>query len=161
MFGKKEEEIKITTLIGEGSTLGGNFSAMGSARIDGRVDGNVTVEGTLIVGATGSIYGNVKADAVIIGGDVEGNVIAPTKAELTGTGRVQGDISTAVIVIDENAVFQGKCNMNQSESDEKQQAMAVKAVNASKKSAKAALEEALREVHEAEKREAEMLDDEN
>lgn len=150
---KKETEVKISTLIGSGARMDGDFTASGSARIDGCVDGNVTVEGLLIVGACGAISGNVTADAVLIGGEVLGNVEAAKKTELTGTAKVLGDITTAVIVIDEHAVFQGKCNMNQPVPDRKLKAKATKAAKASKRSAKAALVEALREVQEAEDRE--------
>ena len=155
MFGKKEEEIKLTTLIGEGARLGGDFYALGSARIDGFIGGNVSVEGTLIVGVSGKISGDVTADAVIIGGEVEGNIIAPKKAELTNTAKVMGDIRTAVIVIDEHAVFQGKCSMDPAEPDKKAAALAEKAANASKSSAKAALDEALKEAAPAPKVEGE------
>lgn len=150
MLGKKDTEIRISTLIGCGARLDGDFYVPGSVRIDGCVDGNVTVDGTLIVGATGAITGNITAEAVIVGGEVLGDVEASRKAELTGTAKVLGDITTDVIVIDENAIFQGKCNMNQTVPDKKVKA---KAVKASKKSAKAALAEALREVQEAEARE--------
>lgn len=119
MFWKKEQEVKITTLIGEGAELDGGFRAPGSARVDGHVNGSVSVTGTLIVGTTGRINGDVTADAVLIGGEVSGNIKAPQKAELTGTAKVIGDIATAVIVVDENAVFQGKCDMNRAEADEK------------------------------------------
>ncbi|MBR1853448.1 MAG: polymer-forming cytoskeletal protein [Lachnospiraceae bacterium] len=146
MFGKKEEEIKLTTLIGEGAKLDGDFSALGSARIDGIIGGDVEVEGTLILGVSGKINGNVKADAAIIGGEVQGNIVAPKKAELTNTAKVMGDIQTAVIVIDEHAVFQGKCSMEQGEPDDKTQALAEKSANASKKSAQNALDEAMKEV---------------
>lgn len=153
MLAKKDNEIKISTLIGQGAELNGDFSVPGSARIDGSVEGNVTVEGTLIVGTTGAISGNVTAESVIIGGEVHGDVETTQKAELTGTAKVLGDITTAVIVIDEHAVFQGKCNMNQPVPDKKVKAKAAKAAKASKKSAKDALAEALREVQEAEDRE--------
>lgn len=153
MLGKKSNEIKISSLIGSSATLEGDFSVPGSVRIDGCVNGNVTVGGTLIVGSTGTISGNVSAEAVIIGGEIVGDVEAPQKAELTGTAKVLGDITTAVIVIDENAVFQGKCNMNQQVPDKKAKAKTAQAVKASKRSAKAALAEALREVQEAEDRE--------
>ncbi len=145
MFGKKEEEIKLTTLIGEGAEVEGNFSALGSARIDGHIGGNVSVEGTLIVGVSGRISGDVNADAVIVGGEVAGNIIAPKKAELTNTAKVLGDIQTAVIVIDEHAVFQGKCSMDPAEPDKKAAALAEKAANASKNSAKAAMDEVLKD----------------
>lgn len=158
MLGKKDTEIRISTLIGCGARLDGDFSTPGSARIDGCVDGNVTVDGTLIVGTTGAVSGNVTAEAVIIGGEVLGDVETVRKAELTGTARVLGDITTAVLVIDENAIFQGKCNMNQPVPDKRAKAKTSKAVKASKKSAKVALAEALREVQEAENRESRESD---
>ena len=154
MMGKKETEINITTLVGKGTQIDGDFTSPGSVRIDGDIDGSVTVGGTLILGAGGSITGNVTAASVMIGGEVLGDITVQQKVELTGTAKVLGNIETAVIVIDENAIFQGKCDMNQPVSDRKAKARAAKAVKASKKSAKAALAEALREVKEAESNES-------
>lgn len=144
---KRKTEIKLTTIIGEGAVCNGDFSAQNSARIDGCVKGNVTVTGTLIVGATGVIEGSVDAQAVTIGGEVLGDVTAPDKAELIATARVIGDITTATIVIDEKAIFQGRCNMNQDVPAKKAKST-TKAVRAGRKSAKAAIVEALREVEE-------------
>lgn len=153
-MGNKEKQVQISTLIGKGSELAGDFSVEGSARIDGKVNGNVTVTGVLIVGSTGSVSGNVAAKAVVIGGEVLGDVNAPEKTELTATAKVLGDITTAVIVIDEKAIFQGKCDMNQVAPDKKAKSRAAKAARAGRKSAKAAIAEALKEVEEEAKREA-------
>lgn len=153
-MGNKEKQVQISTLIGKGSELAGDFSVEGSARIDGKVNGNVTVTGVLIVGSTGSVSGNVAAKAVVIGGEVLGDVNAPEKTELTATAKVLGDITTAVIVIDEKAIFQGKCDMNQVTPDKKAKSRAAKAARAGRKSAKAAIAEALKEVEEEAKREA-------
>lgn len=157
-MGKKGAEVSISTIIGRGAELQGDFNAKGSARIDGKIDGNVTVEGNLLVGAGASILGNVSAKAVLIGGEVTGNISAPEKAELTATARVFGDIATAVIVIDERAVFQGKCDMNQAVPGRKTKADTKKAVRAGRRSAKAAIAEALKEVAEEEKREAQKME---
>lgn len=144
----RKKEIKITTLLGQGSEFVGDITAQGSIRVDAKVTGNITATGTLIVGATGAIDGNIEADAVLIGGEVFGNIVATEKAELTATAKVLGDITTKVIVIDEKAVFQGKCDMNQ-EMPERRGKVSAKAVRAGKKSAKAALAEALKEVEAA------------
>jgi len=160
----KEKQVQISTLIGKGSELEGDFSVQGSARIDGKVNGNVTVTGTLIVGSKGSISGNVSAKAVVIGGEVLGDINAPEKTELTATAKVLGDIATQIIVIDENAVFQGKCDMNQAAPDKKAKSRVAKATRAGKKTAKAAIAEALKEVEEAANREEEVaaqLNEEN
>ena len=149
MLGKKNADTKMSTLIGAGAELTGDFTLDGSARIDGKIGGNVTVTGNLILGATG----DVQAASVLIGGEVTGNITAPEKAELTASAKVLGDIATKVIVIDEHAVFQGKIDMNQTVPDRKGKARTAKAVRAGRKSAKAAIAEALKEVEEEEKRE--------
>lgn len=145
---KKNKELIITTLIGKDAECNGDFVAKGSARVDGCINGNVTVTGTLIVGVTGSINGDISAQATIIGGEVIGNVTASERTELTQTARLIGDINTEIIVIDEKAIFQGGCNMNQ-ETGGKRPKPAAKALRAGKKTAKEAIAEALKEVEEA------------
>ena len=86
MFGKKESaNIRINTMLGAGSEFAGGFTAEGSARVDGIVNGDVKITGTLILGSGGKINGSVTAEAAIIGGEVLGNVVAPKKADLTAT----------------------------------------------------------------------------
>lgn len=144
----KSKEVKITTIIGRGAECNGNFSAEGSVRIDGIVNGDVTVTGALIVGSTGAINGDVSAQSAMVGGEIVGNVTVADKTELTGTAKVFGNIATTLIVIDENAIFQGSCNMGQAASEMRKRP-AGKEIREGKRSAKAAIEEALREVEAA------------
>jgi len=146
MLSKKNSEVKITTLLGAGSEVKGDFNSDGSVRIDGTVNGNVTVAGTLIVGAGGSINGNISANSVMIGGEILGDITTKEKTELTSTAKVFGNILTNVLVIDENAIFQGGCDMGQSASGGTGKLANARAVRAGKRSAKAAIEEALRDV---------------
>lgn len=152
MLGKKNSEVRITTLLGADAEVKGDFNAAGSVRIDGTINGNVTISGTLIVGAGGSINGNISAYSVMVGGEVTGDIMTKEKTELASTARVFGNISTNVIVIDENAIFQGRCDMRQENSTGAKTANA-RAVRAGKRSARDAIEEALREVKEGELRE--------
>lgn len=147
MIGKKE--IRITTIIGKDAEANGDFSSGGSVRIDGTINGDVIVAETIILGATGVINGDIEAKVAIIGGEIIGSINAPEKTELTSTAKVLGDITTKTIVIDENAIFQGSCNMNQ-ENPGKRTKPSAKAVRAGKKSAKEAIEEALKEVENGE-----------
>lgn len=146
MSGKKDNAV-ITTILGKGCVVNGDFTVKQSARIDGEILGDVYVTGTLIMGTGARIDGNIEADEAIIGGDVVGNIQAQSKVELTVTAKVIGDITTNVIVIDENAIFQGRCNMNQDAPQRKNPAVK-KAIKEGRRSAKAALQEALREVQE-------------
>jgi len=73
----KNQKLNITTLIGKGAVMEGDFAAPGCVRIDGRINGNVNVEGTVVIGTCGEIRGNVKCSGLIVGGDIEDNIIAP------------------------------------------------------------------------------------
>ncbi len=108
----KKIEKNITTIIGKDAVCDGGITAPGSVRIDGVVKGSVKVTGALVAGPDSVIEGDVEAASVLIGGVVNGNITAPEKTELTQTAKITGDITTGIIVIDEKAIFQGKCNMN-------------------------------------------------
>jgi cytoskeletal protein CcmA (bactofilin family) len=152
MAGKKgRSRIKLTTILGNETEFQGDIQAKGSARVDGSINGNVKVTGSLVIGACGYVNGNIEAETAIIGGEVIGNVQATERVELTSSAKVIGDINTKMIVIDGNAVFQGRCDMNQEvpESGKKRQ-LPGKMMRTGRKSAKAAIEEALKEVAEEE-----------
>lgn len=150
--GKKSKKVQITTLLGRGTDLKGNLNVEGSARIDGRIDGDVEVSGYLIIGTGAVVMGDVKAQSVLIGGEVHGNIVSPEKAEIASTAKVFGNITTGEIVIDEHATFQGKCNMNQAVPYEKEKEHIEKSIRVGKKSAKAAIAEALKEMKQEEAR---------
>ncbi len=119
MFGNKNNAVEdsalleqVGTIIGPGAVLEGPLTTKDSTRIDGTVKGNVTVSGALIVGQDGKVIGTISALNVYVAGEVTGNITAPQgKIEISDTGKVSGDITCKGIIIDENAVFQGKCEM--------------------------------------------------
>ena len=118
MFGSKKDNSvdpaleQVGTIIGPGAILDGPLTTKDSTRIDGTVNGNVTISGALIVGQEGKITGTVSAMNAYVAGEITGNVSAPQgKVEISDTGKVIGDITCKGIIIDENAVFQGKCDM--------------------------------------------------
>ena len=86
------------------------------------------------------------AKAVQIGGQVTGDINAPERAELTSTSKVIGNVTTSVIVIDENAVFQGAVNMNQDAPERKGGYLLRKAIRSGKKSAESAVSDALKDI---------------
>ncbi len=118
MFGSRKETSvdpaleQVKTIIAPGAIIDGPLTTQDSARIDGTVNGNVTISGALIVGQEGKITGTVSAVNAYIAGEVTGNISAPQgKVEISDTGKVIGDVSCKGIIIDENAVFSGQCDM--------------------------------------------------
>ncbi len=106
---KDEAQINI---VAHGSRFEGKISSPGSMRVDGQVMGDVSLTGDLVIGANGEINGNVDAQTVTVGGKITGNIVAKSKLVLETKAKIKGDIRAAKLVIDEGAVFDGKCDMS-------------------------------------------------
>jgi cytoskeletal protein CcmA (bactofilin family) len=96
-----------TTFIAEGCELSGELRFGDSVRVDGRVEGELRAEGTLIVGAAAEIHASLRAESVIVFGTVDGDIRARRKIVLHKSSRVRGELSSAGITIEEGANFKG------------------------------------------------------
>lgn len=109
MFSKKQtaENSQVDTLIGNKVTVQGTLNGEGNLRIDGKVEGEIILNGDLFVGKTGLVNANIQGHSAIVAGEVNGNFILSGKLELTETAKVAGDIEMGTLVIHEGAVFKG------------------------------------------------------
>jgi len=110
-MGLRRRKEEITLFLGNGSSLKGDMHFSGTARIDGAFQGDIRGEGTLMVGPTAAIEGDIRVGSVVISGAVVGNVLANERLEIRAPGKVTGDISAPLVVIDEGVVFVGHCRM--------------------------------------------------
>lgn len=107
-----KSDMNVGCLIGINSVIEGNFSTSEAARIDGEIRGNVDAKTKLYIGTKGKVVGNITVGAIMVSGQVDGDIICDGKVEITSTGTVNGDIKAKSLVIDENAVFNGRCGMD-------------------------------------------------
>jgi cytoskeletal protein CcmA (bactofilin family) len=112
---KKEQplelnEQEISAVIGEGYIFTGQLEGSSVIRIEGKIIGNVNVEGGVVLGEKGIVEGDIITKNAIIYGTVYGNVKA-TQLEIKKTGNVTGDISTNILEIEIGAQYNGKLNM--------------------------------------------------
>lgn len=83
--------------------------------VDGTVEGEITSEGELTVGANAVIQAGaqnkvaVRTKSAIIQGRVNGDVVVTDRVELTSTAELVGDVTASKISIQEGAVFIGHC----------------------------------------------------
>jgi cytoskeletal protein CcmA (bactofilin family) len=96
MFGSKNKNLKVDTLIGKTTEIKGDIIFNGGLHLDGKVIGNVSAEddtgSTLIVSNNGSIEGDVTVPNIILNGDVAGDVFAIEKIELAKLAKVNGNV---------------------------------------------------------------------
>ena len=98
-------------LIGKGTKITGDVMSDGDIRIDGTLIGNLECKGRLVVGATGTVDGEIKCKTSEISGMVKGKVIISELLSLKATCKITGDIVTGKLSIEPGAVFSGSCNM--------------------------------------------------
>jgi len=109
MLGKKNKSFY--TVIGSGTTINGDINSEGSLRIDGKITGNIEVQGDLFIGSSAVIKGNITAHSIELSGTVIGNVHSENLLRMLSTAKLYGDMKVNAFVADEGAFFQGKCSM--------------------------------------------------
>lgn len=112
-FGDSKAMGRVDTIIGQEASLRGSYNSKNSIRVDGEIYGNVTTEDGIIVGEKGMVRGNLVARSIFVGGKVKGNLTAYQRLELQNTAQIEGDIMTPVLVVEEGATFEGKCQMEE------------------------------------------------
>lgn len=98
-------------LIGAGTVIEGDITTNGDIRIDGSLTGSITVKGKLVVGASGSIEGEIICQNADISGQIKGKIGVAELLSLKASSRLTGDIITNKIAIEPGAVFSGSCSM--------------------------------------------------
>ena len=100
------------TFISEGTQISGEMSVEHDLRVEGVIKGSISVGGALVLGPTGRIEGDVVARSVTLAGHITGNIKAQEKLVLEGKSVLMGDLQTRELVIQEGAIFQGRCAMD-------------------------------------------------
>lgn len=105
------ENTNSINIITKGTVIKGDITATGDFRLDGTLEGNIQLNGKLVVGDTGVVNGNILCMNANIIGTVNGNLSVKELLSLHATARVKGDILINKLSIEPGAVFTGKCCM--------------------------------------------------
>ncbi len=104
---------RVTSVLGPGVVWKGQLSGKGGVRIEGALDGDINLQGTLVVGESGRVTcQQLRANVVIVAGAVRGDIVAE-KLEIRSTGRVWGDVVTAAFSTEEGAFLRGQVTMEE------------------------------------------------
>lgn len=132
MFNKKENDkgnsrvsnLEMVSTIAAGMVVRGDINADGDIRIDGRIEGNLYCKGRVVLGPSGQIEGDLKAENADVFGLIHGVVRIKDLLCLKNNCEVNGNIYVGRLNIEPMASFNGQCKMNADK-----QSTAVKEVN--------------------------------
>lgn len=114
MFNKSDEAQRdLNGFLDRGSRMDGELHFEASFRVDGVLEGTVRSRGQLVVGEQGEVDGEVVVAQVLVSGEVRGSIEASEQIHIAPGGRVLADISTPSLMIEDGAVFEGRCTMTQ------------------------------------------------
>jgi cytoskeletal protein CcmA (bactofilin family) len=108
---EKRQENGELSLISIGAVIEGKLKTDGSVRVDGKLVGDIIAKSNAAVGPSGTVEGSLTAKNVSLAGKVQGSIVASDKLILEAKCIMQGDIRAARLVVDEGAMFDGKCAM--------------------------------------------------
>ena len=107
----------ITTAVGKNVLnsdveIKGTLKFAGELTFEGKLEGEINSDGTLVLGDSAVINGNINVNSVVVRGKITGNVNAKDKLELKTKTELFGDIRAAKLVIEEGVTFVGKTEVN-------------------------------------------------
>jgi cytoskeletal protein CcmA (bactofilin family) len=85
------------------TVIHGSMDTPVPCRIEGAVEGDVSVKGTLIISVAAEVTGNIYCDDIIVYGKVGGHISCTRKAWIAAGAYVEGTITAPVLEIDEMA----------------------------------------------------------
>jgi cytoskeletal protein CcmA (bactofilin family) len=98
-----------STVIGKGVYLeAARMKGHESVRIGGIYKGNIEIEGSLVLGDSGSVTGDIQATYFLVAGEVNGNIACDTQLHFASTSKVFGDVQANSLVVDEGAQVSGR-----------------------------------------------------
>ena len=106
-----EPENKLPNMIGSGTKIVGTIETSVDFRIDGIIEGNITSNSKIVLGATGVVKGEINCASAEISGELKGKINVTESLALKSTAKIFGDIKTLKLTVEPGAIFTGACVM--------------------------------------------------
>jgi cytoskeletal protein CcmA (bactofilin family) len=93
--------------LGSGDSLEGKLTYAGSINVQGRVEGELRIGGSVEVASGATVKALVDAASVTVRGDLEGPVTAREKVMLGRSAKLNGDVHAKRLQIEDGASLNG------------------------------------------------------
>ncbi|MGL4344355.1 MAG: bactofilin family protein [Cellulosilyticaceae bacterium] len=111
MRNKGEKLGTVETLIAMDVELTGDLVCEKSIRIEGKIKGNISSKGKVIIGEKALIEGNIHAKSIVVYGKIEGNVEVQDSLEIMETGELYGELIAPKLYVALGGIVCGQSKM--------------------------------------------------
>ncbi len=103
---------ELNGFLDRGSHLQGELRFETTFRVEGKITGTISSSGNLVVGEHGEVDGEIRVGEIFVAGTVRGTIAAERKVHLAPGGKVYAELRTPTLVIEDGALFEGRCGMD-------------------------------------------------
>jgi cytoskeletal protein CcmA (bactofilin family) len=110
IFNKPDQQASIqtsSTIISSSTVVEGTIRSKCAVQIDGKHQGIIEADDTVVVGKTGFIDGDLKANRLTVNGNFKGTADCENVEILAG-GALRGKVISNNLTIDHNCTFEGE-----------------------------------------------------
>ncbi|NAY91613.1 polymer-forming cytoskeletal protein [Muricauda sp. JGD-17] len=97
--------------IEKNTKIKGDITSEADFRIDGKLEGNVTTSGKVVIGKDGYINGKVECVNADIEGKFNGELVVKDLLSLKASALIEGTVSVAKLAVEPGATFNAACTM--------------------------------------------------
>ena len=101
-----------TNRIVDGTIITGDITTFADFRLDGKLKGNFTSEGKIVIGPAGSVKGDIICINADIEGKFEGKIQVTELLNLKTNASVRGEVTCSKLSVEPGADFSATCLMN-------------------------------------------------
>lgn len=112
LFSKNtSDNSELNAFLGVGTEYRGKLDFVGTVRIDGRFEGEISTDGDLVLGRKALIIGTVNVGKLTSCGEIQGDVVVKEHTVLEKTSVLKGSLKTPSLVMEKGAVLEGSISM--------------------------------------------------
>ena len=109
MINKKIKNIQ--TMIGLDMVINGSVKLENGIIVYGQIEGSINTKGPVRLAKNAIVKGDIFGSDIRIAGIVEGDISSLGQVTLLKTCSVKGDITYKKLVVEDGALFEGKCEV--------------------------------------------------
>lgn len=115
MFNKenpqKKPKVMERNILAKNTKIVGDISSEGDFRIDGVLEGTLTIKGRVIIGVEGLIQGKVFCENADVEGKFSGELKVSKMLTIKSSASISGEVVLGKLSVEPGATFNGTCTM--------------------------------------------------